>query len=315
MYHMEVHGDVDRYELHNKQYKMFLSYKPLFEKIYKFNSEERPINVTVLSSELGKHKQQISKVINILESLEMIEKMYVPKWQQKGGRSHFLFLTPHTKQLIKQSREYLREEFQTVIDTNDVDRYIDRFENNDNDTVREKSLDKVYRLLIDLCNHEDNINWKRMKKFNLFMEQMVKDYDDYSKRIQDQFLKILEFISAWGYVNSNIYPELLKIFRNGFNEPDRANVVNGIFTLFTRTISTMPVKNSVHYRVFLDLYKELENYDEKILDMQTCITWIYKFPPDIKEDLETYLFSLLTSVDKDNENYRYNIDKMIDNLS
>lgn len=283
------------FELRTLQSNLFLRYRKLFEKIYTY---KEPINATILANELKKHKQQLTPILQKLENAKMIERKEMKEYQKRGGKSLFILLTKDTISLIKQSGYLEDVSFKVKIDTSKITDYINRFNEANNDFVRNQAMQGLDKATHDLIRDNIVIEWDSELNLETFLNSLIKDLDKYNNIVKSRLFAILERLYNNGYYDINNFNYLSRYMKKREPKDDTINIINYILPVLIVTINNNPDINSKHYSFFVEILNKIGGVDlDKFYSISNNRETLRNFPIEIRENLRNVLYKILNSFD------------------
>lgn len=153
--------------------RLFHRYIRYIEVIGRFEYAKEKLDGKILSKQLNIAKQQSNPVLIKLEDKLLIERKEIPEWQERGGKSKFIFLTQYSKDLLRQSKDRFEESFQQDIDISEIFYYINKYYNARSYASKYRAIEDIYRVLSQLNITTPMINWNNRDVINDFIDQLL----------------------------------------------------------------------------------------------------------------------------------------------
>ena len=281
-----------------EQFKLFARHSDYISKIKEYEKRNEPLNQNKLGKELNVTKARVGVVCEKLEKNGLIKREHKKKYQQRGGKSNFLFLNPIAEKLYNDYHSTITDkvESKTKTDTSKINVYIDQFNNTNKDRVRNLAIYGLYRKISNLLRMDLTIEWRLEKNLTNFINSTLSKLNEYDNTTQNRLFSILEMLYNKGYYDSKNFDIFSKYIKKCELSNETYLIINLILSVLIIAINNEPLIDSKHYSLFIKLLNKLGDSDlNKFYSISNNKDVLRNLPIEMKDHLENELFEIVGS--------------------
>lgn len=285
-----------------KQKQLFNRYIKYILAINEANNRDEPMNSTLLDDAIGIPKQQNSPVLVKLELNGLITRDSVKKWQEKGGKSKYCFLTPLSIKLLIKYQDEFDDKSIEEINLPELKKNIDRYNKSNSTALKDRAMYDIY-LTVDKYyrNEKKYVNWNKIEFAKVFIDTQILKIMSENVNVHSRFFSILEMFYEQGYYDENNFIALKGIIDNVSDISGEIGNVEHVLRIAVIGLSNHPEKESEPYNLLVRVFKKYRTFNNH--NREHCILnplgrpEVKHLQEEIKKGLIEEIYEILDSIE------------------
>lgn len=305
-----IDTELKRKQLFNRYIKYILA-------VNESNNRDVPINSTLLYEAIGIPKQQNSPVLIKLEDNGLIKREYVKKWQEKGGKSKYIFLTPISIELLIKYQNEFDDRSIEEINLPELKKEIEKYKGLKTTASKDRSMYDIY-LIVEKYYHKERkyINWNKVEFIKIFIDTQILKMMSENVNVHSRFFSILQMLYEMGYYDEENFESLMKIIDDVSDISSEIGNVGQVLRIAVIGLSTHPVIESKPYKLLVKIfskYKLFEDYNrENWIINPLSRPEVKRYPEEIKNGLVMEIYKILETIE--DEVHPHLLNEIIDKI-